>query len=325
MPLLSIIIPVYNVERYLNECVNSILMQDFKDYEIILVDDGSQDNSSILCDEYSKEYNFIITIHKNNGGLSDARNVGLNIAKGEYILFVDSDDFIFAHSLNNIFMTLMEDDACIDVMFLNAVKLFPDGKMIPLNDGYKKEYIKYKSSYEVVKYLSHLPKFPGSACTKLISRKLIEDNNLYFEKGILSEDIDWTIKLLKAARKFNYCTCDYYCYRQTRDGSITNNIGKKNVESLLYIIKKWSTYPTDKICDMESCINRFMAYEYIVVLPNYSSLRKKDRIRLKKEIKEYSWLLYVSKNKKVKITRLLCRILGIEITSFLLKKYLEMR
>ena len=92
--LISIIVPVYNVENYLKECIDSILRQEFRDYEIILVDDGSKDDSGKICDEYGKKYSFISVIHKKNGGLSDARNFGLKIAKGEYILFIDSDDYI---------------------------------------------------------------------------------------------------------------------------------------------------------------------------------------------------------------------------------------
>lgn len=96
----SIIIPVYNVEKYLNECVDSVLNQKNVDYEIILVDDGSTDNSGQICDEYLKKHSNVSVIHKVNGGLSDARNAGLESAEGDYILFVDSDDKIEENSLS---------------------------------------------------------------------------------------------------------------------------------------------------------------------------------------------------------------------------------
>ena len=89
----SIIIPVYKVEKYLNQCVDGVLSQTFKDYEIILVDDGSPDKSPLICDEYSASDSRVRVIHKPNGGLSQARNEGLNIAKGEYVIFLDSDDY----------------------------------------------------------------------------------------------------------------------------------------------------------------------------------------------------------------------------------------
>lgn len=94
MPTLSIIVPVYKVEPYLHRCVDSILAQTFTDFELILVDDGSPDNCGAICDEYAAKDSRILVIHKENGGLSDARNAGLDIAKGEYIGFVDSDDYI---------------------------------------------------------------------------------------------------------------------------------------------------------------------------------------------------------------------------------------
>ena len=89
----SIIVPIYKVEKYLNQCVDSILSQDFSDYEMILVDDGSPDNCPYICDEYSKKNSKVVVIHKENGGLSDARNAGIMAAKGDYLFFVDSDDY----------------------------------------------------------------------------------------------------------------------------------------------------------------------------------------------------------------------------------------
>ena len=93
-PLLTVVIPVYNVEKYLNRCLESILIQEWKNYDIIMVDDGSTDRSPQICDDYVKAYDFISVIHKENGGLSDARNTGLSQAKGEYVYFPDSDDWL---------------------------------------------------------------------------------------------------------------------------------------------------------------------------------------------------------------------------------------
>lgn len=91
--LVSVIVPVYNVEKFIHQCIDSILCQTYKAFEVVLVDDGSLDSSGIICDEYAKKDCRVSVIHKENGGLSDARNVGLECAKGEYVIFVDSDDF----------------------------------------------------------------------------------------------------------------------------------------------------------------------------------------------------------------------------------------
>ena len=110
-PLLSIIVPIYKVEEFLHECIDSILKQEFTDYELILVNDGSPDNCGDICDQYSSEDSRIIVIHKENGGLSSARNAGIDIARGKYYSFIDSDDFISQDfSLSNMnYLSLHQD------------------------------------------------------------------------------------------------------------------------------------------------------------------------------------------------------------------------
>lgn len=314
--LISFIIPVYNVEKYLNECVDSILSQDFKDYEIILVDDGSTDNSSVICDKYAEKYENIRVKHKPNGGLSDARNAGIEIARGEYILFVDSDDYIGKGSVSAIADCLAEQKHTVDVVFFDAIKFFPDGTQTPIGDNYNGSNINGKSKSEVLKHIASLPKYPGSACTKLIRRSIIIDNNMFFEKGIYSEDIDWTIWLLTTAETFAYCDVDYYYYRQNRSGSITNTVNIRHVECLLHIIKKWAS--KEMIKDNQAEINAFLAYEYMIMLFLFNSLSKKDQNKLIDSIKSYSWLLKYGKATKVKMTRLLVAMAGVKLTSRLL-------
>lgn len=318
MMLISIIIPVYNVEKYVSICINSILEQVFEDYEIILVDDGSKDRSGSICDEYREKDSRISVIHKTNGGLSDARNAGLKQAKGEYLLFVDSDDYIGENSLQSIAKCVESQPQRTDVMFLEAYKIFPDGQTVSLGDGYQSEYINGKDKQTVMKHLAELPKYPGSACTKLIRRKLVIENNLVFKKGLLSEDIDWTIALLKAAENFAYCDVDYYYYRQDRAGSITNTANIKNVESLLYIVKKWADKNQKELFQNE--INAFMAYEYMIALYNYAGLDKEGQQKTKQTFKEYVWIMKYARTKKTKLVGCCCRILGIQLTAALLRK-----
>lgn len=111
MPKVSVIVPVYNVENYIRKCLDSIISQTLKDIEIILVDDGSEDNSGKICDEYAEKDSRIIVIHQKNNGLSNARNTGLNIASGEYIGFVDSDDYIKSEMYSEMYQTAEKTDA----------------------------------------------------------------------------------------------------------------------------------------------------------------------------------------------------------------------
>jgi glycosyltransferase involved in cell wall biosynthesis len=323
--IISVIIPVYNVEKYLEQCVESILSQAFNDYEVILVDDGSTDNSGSICDLYSDKYDQIKTIHKENGGLSDARNVGLQHATGEFILFIDADDYIFKDSLAAINISI-EEMPDVDVVFLEAVKVFEDGSTIPLGDGYQKESIKDKTHEEVIAHLSKLPKFPGSACTKLIRRSLIYDNNLYFQKGLLAEDIDWTVRLLLTAQKYNYCQKDYYYYRQNREGSITNTASIKSLNSLIHIIKKWSRnmQHDPPVSKFQKGINAFMAYEYLVLLLAYGGLNREEKRNVETDVKSYSWLLSESKIVKVRIARLINGVFGLEAAASFLVLYYKL-
>ncbi|MGG0276186.1 glycosyltransferase [Bacillus rhizoplanae] len=327
IPKISIIIPVYNVEKFLSQCIDSILGQSFYNYEIILVNDGSKDGSGEICEKYASNYDFIRVINKENGGLSDARNAGLRLANGNYILFVDSDDYIADDSLTDI-NKVLDKNPNVDVVFLEAAKVFEDGSIIPMNDGYKKESIYKKSHEEVMRHISELTKFPGSACTKLIKRNLIIDNNLYFEKGLLSEDIDWVVQLLCIAEKYDYCESPYYFYRQNRKGSITNTVNINNVKSLLYIINKWSKNGLDD-CSVNNMyqryLNAFMAYEYIVTLGNYGTLSKNDKKIVEKDLYAYSWLLSWSNNRKVRIIKICIDLFGVMFTSMLLRSYLKYR
>lgn len=113
--LISVIVPVYNVEKYSERCIESIINQTYKNLEIILVDDGSPDTCPMICDEYAKKDDRIVVIHKENGGLSDARNAGIEIAKGEYFAFIDSDDYISEEFLSKLYMSLKSNSAFMSI------------------------------------------------------------------------------------------------------------------------------------------------------------------------------------------------------------------
>lgn len=322
--LISIIIPVYNVEKYLGLCIDSVLKQTFKDYQLILVDDGSTDDSGSICDAYSRRHSFITTIHKKNGGLASARNTGLEIAEGKYVLFVDSDDYIKKGTLNVISSLVKGENIPVELVFLEAVKIYPDGREIPMGDGYNKNMINGRDKNTVMEHLSALPKFPGSACTKLISNKILKENALYFDKSLLSsEDIDFVIRLLLISKTFAYIDVPYYCYRQHRVGSITNNLSIKNLETLLYIIEKYAN--KEKRIQFQKEINAFMAFEFITILYNYAQLDRKTKKQIIDRIKKSSWVLNYGISRKCQYVKLVNKIVGVRITSFLLKLYKLLR
>ena len=313
----SFIIPVYNVESYLVQCIDSILKQDYSDYEIILVDDGSTDSSGSLCDKLTKKEERIHVIHQKNGGLSAARNTGIRNACGEYILFVDSDDYITFGILRKIEEAIIKNKNP-DVVFLETVKVYPNGKTEPMNDGFMADYICGKTKNEVLKFITIMPKFPGSACSKAIKRTLL-DSSMFFTEGIISEDIDWSYRLFEVAEKYAYLPDVYYCYRQDRQGSITNTVSMKNIESIFWIIENWAN--KNPVGVYQTSINSFVAYQYMILLLRLIDLDKETRKTYLKRAVDLKWILAYGKSAKLRLVKTSVKLIGVKNTACLLKLY----
>ena len=191
-PLISVIIPVYNTEKYLKQCVESVLGQSYQSFEMILIDDGSTDFSGKICDEYSNQDKRIQVIHKSNGGQSSARNKGLDLAKGKYIYFLDSDDYLFDTLLEKLVNTAEENNA--DVVFFEAQSFVDDeeNKLYKNIEKYyeyirKNEYEKCGTQKQLLKLYSNQEYF---VCTPLhfYKKDYLDKNNIRFKEGIIHED-----------------------------------------------------------------------------------------------------------------------------------------
>ena len=227
--LISIIIPIYNVEAYLSACVDKVLNQTYQNLEIILVDDGSPDNCPQMCDKYALEDSRIKVIHKENGGLSDARNAGIDAATGDYIVFIDSDDYWYGNNvLEELINVAIETDADV-INFGNSV-FYEDNKQILkwLPD------VKYENSIQNIDEVTRSHAYISSACMKFMKAYLVK-NNPRFEKGVLSEDIVWSANILAQANKFVSVKKPYYCYRQ-RSNSISKTLNSKSCIDLAHAI-----------------------------------------------------------------------------------------
>jgi len=217
-PIVSIIVPIYNVERYLHKCVDSLLSQDLpsSEYEIILVDDGSPDNCPQICDEYATAHKNICVIHQKNAGLSAARNSGFKIAQGEYICFLDSDDYWIPNVLSTILDQI--ENQHLDVLRYNYQNVREDGSIFePFKNV--KPYFDYSS--EVVDgetFLNDRLGFACYACQFLIRRELLV--GCTFTPGIYFEDTDWTPRMLLTAKRVASTELVVYHYLW-REGSIT--------------------------------------------------------------------------------------------------------
>lgn len=221
MPLLSIVVPVYNVEKYLDECIRSLRTQTFKDIEIILVDDESPDNCPFMCDRYAELDNRIKVVHKKNEGLGFARNSGLDVAIGEFVTFVDSDDLID----ENTYKYLLSKHTCsdCDVIYYKFSKFIGDSSPIPLYvdrhimisdeegiDNLKLDVIASDSRLKADRTIK------CSACTSIYRRRTIENNKLRFhsERELVSEDLVFNLDFLSVSKKVCIDESELYFYRQ---------------------------------------------------------------------------------------------------------------
>lgn len=205
--LLSIIVPVYNVAQYLERCIESLRTDSSAfDYEILLVDDGSRDNSGAICDAYSQKYSNIRVLHKSNGGLSDARNYGLAHAEGDYIVFVDSDDYVEPGSASKICEIIADgacDIYCSDYYSLTAGEE-TDIKYAPADT--------VMSGAEFFKYQLQQRSMVSSVVQNIYRTEFLRENRLYFKKGIYHEDEEWTPRVFMAAQKVQHVDLVYYAY-----------------------------------------------------------------------------------------------------------------
>lgn len=226
LPKLSIIIPVYNVADYVSECVDSILSQSLKQVEIILVDDGSTDTSGFLCDQYAQRFPNIRVIHKKNGGLSSARNAGLDIQKGEYITFVDSDDVIVGTDTFMRVMACFQEDQNLDVVQYDVIHQYLSDEAHKRNYPFKT----YKNKEAILEgYLrGHIH---VSCCDKVFRSEVFSD--IRFPIGEISEDIAVIPSIIKNVNRLKTANIGYYGYRY-REGSIsTATLPYGNICSIL--------------------------------------------------------------------------------------------
>ncbi|WP_317340545.1 glycosyltransferase family 2 protein [Phocaeicola coprocola] len=323
----SFILPIYNVEKYLSECVESILVQTYRDFEILLVDDGSPDNCPALCDEWAKKDSRIKALHKPNGGLSDARNYGLKHAQGDYVVFVDSDDFwVNKDCLENLMNVVDVHPEC-DFIGFNCSYYYSDTKTFKKWVAYDESLSKPTDKDTVLCSLVASGTFPMSACLKIIKRKSLSEINLHFIKGLLSEDIPWFINLLEGAKKCMFINDYIYAYRQGVVGSISNSFSVRNFNSILRIIdnelqKLEGRTFNEKTKDY---IKSFLAYELCICLGGLGQLEKSVRNEYYEKLKPYKWLLKFCQNPKVKKVSILNSLVGFRLTRFFLEFYFSRR
>lgn len=231
---ISVIVPIYKVENEIERCVESILNQTYQNLELILVDDGSPDNCPEICDRYSRKDSRVKVVHKENGGLSSARNAGLRAATGEFVLFVDGDDCIEPESCERL-LAGMQTDMDFVVAPIKVIKeeeTFVWGQVSAQNHGtYTPRDFAILSIQE--------NDWHASACCKLYRRSFLLENDLFFKEGIFFEDTHLFLKVYFAAKKIGYVSYPFYNYF-VRQGSIMQSEDlKRKTEMIVAIYDEW--------------------------------------------------------------------------------------
>lgn len=319
VPLISVIIPVFNVERYLHKCVDSVLCQQVSSIEVILVDDGSSDSCPRICDEYALKDPRVKVIHKKNGGSSDARNYGINNASGEYIMFLDSDDYWEGNNcLQNIFSSIKNREP--DVILYGCKDYYWGTDEMKLSrSGYDIEYLRNHTTDENVKKLFESELFPGAAWLVVVKKSCILNNHIYFEQGIKAEDYDWLINLFLHINTMDAVSDTFYIYLKGRNDSVTGTSDVKSIQSLMFIIDKWYPILNKQFLLRNVYLLNLLSFIFITSLVIYSKLGDENKKKIFQKIKSRDYILNYAKTKKVKLLSFLYRFLGMNLMSSIIR------
>ena len=309
----SIVIPVYKTKEYLDCCVESVVAQSYRNFEIILIDDGSPDNCGKLCDGWTMRDSRIKVIHRENGGLSAARNTGIRHASADYIMFLDSDDWWANDTVLEAIAGIIErTDA--EVVSFNYRKSYHGQFDAPYFSFDFPDSVQSESFSQMMEDGRYIT----GACNKAIRRTLITENNLFFKEGITAEDIDWTLRTALAAETFAFSNICVFIYRQIA-ASISHNMTPEKVDCLCGNVRECVRLIDDADVDQAEGVKAFVAYQYGTLLHNAANLPKSQRSKqLMDGIREMKWLLKCSDNRKIRLLRRISRF-GIPLTFAMLR------
>lgn len=320
----SIIVPVYNVEKYLDECVQSILGQTYSNFELLLVDDGSKDSSPIICDKYAQLDSRVRVFHKVNGGLSDARNVGTQHATGDYIVYVDSDDYLCDRdSLQKI---NEKASTKVDVICYKFKKYYDDQKKISECSFSCPNIDSIKPLASRINEMVRRDAFYCSAWSKAIRLSIIKENGIQFEKGIFGEDQEWYYHILTKIRSITYLDETFLVYRQ-RANSITSSWTMKKLSDCVYVVNKWfRQIPQEEIDEnYKKALLNSVAKLYCNLLIAYTGFQDSKKKEYYSDISQMKELLRFHENPRVSIFYKVYRLTGFRGLMFVLKIICKLR
>lgn len=288
-PKVSIIVPVYNVEKYIKRCIDSLIQQTLKDIEIILVNDGSPDNCPKICDEYEETFTQIKVIHKLNGGLSDARNKGLEAATGKYVLFIDSDDWVESRILESLYCKAEQDQTDI-VVCSYSIDYTNNNFSVEKKISGLHSHIKNVSS--AINVLEEKGMF-NVVWNKLYRRKILDDNNIQFEiDGVPGEDLLFNCEVFKKVKSVSLTSEVLYHYMREDEDTLVNkynaNLYKQVKKFNLARKNLYQYYEMDSDKNISCYANKYV--EYISsCIPNL--YRKNFKVPFKEKMNFYNLVI----------------------------------
>lgn len=297
-PLISIIVPVYNVEMYLAKCVDSILAQTYTNLEIFLVNDGSFDCCGKLCDEYAKEDKRIKVIHKKNGGLSDARNVAIDVATGEFITFIDSDDYVTDDYIMTLYSLIEKYECKVSIALYNT---FVEGsKPKVVNRVYREDC---QTNIKAIEEMFYQEKYDTASWAKLYHSSLFA-TGIRYPKGIVYEDLATTYLLIFQSDKVAFCNRRIYNYLLRRDSIEGSSFSSKKMDSALKVCELMESHLDilGKVMQAYQC--RMMSFFFHLLLKMPDGYEHRNM--LYKRIKAIRWSVLCNSRARKKHVWLVC-------------------
>lgn len=320
---ISIVIPVYNSHEYLRECVDSITQQTFRDVEVLLVDDGSTDDSGAICDELAEGDSRVIAIHKKNGGTSSARNEGVTRATGDYLTFCDNDDFLRDNECLMRVAAYLEKHPVDVLMHDNCTYDDPSKTIIPPQETHLSGEISGLDKGDAILSVISHGVIARAVWDKVVRTALVRENGIVFPEGMRNEDTDWSASVLEHAKSVGWVDDPYYCYRKGHTYAQTAKpVTRAMTDDLAIIIRNhMAASKSLGLAGSEAqAIRAYLAYPFIVWMGQTASIgacRKDDRIS--REMSELAPSLFAAhEDPSVAKAALAYRILGFWGTAWLL-------
>ena len=326
--LISIIVPIYNIEKYLRDCIHSLINQTYQNIEVILVDDGSKDESNKICDEYSQKYDFVKVIHKTNGGLSDARNIGMQHAKGTYISFVDGDDIIDKDYIKKLYEAIKINQKSIAVCGYNRFQEKEELLKLDKKNTFDSKVETAESYLKKVLYQKNQNVYSISAWGKLYQKEIFQ--NIQFPKGKIYEDIYVIADIISQVDSIAVVKENLYYYRITNNSITTSSFGNKRMQVLdscdQLINRVNISYP--KLIKGAYTFKYSRSFESIMMVlkDNKKNSYQKEYNIFNNIVKKYRFKIILDKDSKLscKVSAFLS-LFGNNISYYFYKKWKEWR